>query len=247
MDANLHIREATAEDAEALKKCMESAYAPYQERMGGKRLPPMNVDYAAEIENYPVWIVDSRGRVLGGLIMDFENGKASIANIAISPDFQGRGMGGKLIQYAEEKAREQNFSELHLATHVLLDENISLLLQTHSARHPVLVIEVGGRVVGWASLTPWSDRKAYEDTAESTLYIDPKYQGHGFGCRLTEEIVNAARRLGFHTLIARIAEGSDASVRLHEGCGFERIGTMKEVGRKFDRLLDVYVYQKMLK
>jgi GNAT superfamily N-acetyltransferase len=126
MDANPQIRSATAEDSEGLGKCMASAYAPYQQRMNGKRLPPMDVDYAAEIENYPVWIVGSGEHVIGGLIMDFENGKALIANIAIHPDSQGQGIGGKLMKYAEAKAKEKNFAELHLATHVLLDENISL-------------------------------------------------------------------------------------------------------------------------
>ena len=57
---------------------MESAYAAYHARMGGKRLPLMNVAYSSEIENYPVWIVELGGRILGGLIMDFENGKALV-------------------------------------------------------------------------------------------------------------------------------------------------------------------------
>lgn len=105
---------------------MASAYAPYLQRMGGIRLPPMDVDYLSEIENYPVWVVESKELILGGLIMDFGNGKASIANIAISPDSQGQGIGGRLLKFAEARAKERNFSQLHLATHVLLDENISL-------------------------------------------------------------------------------------------------------------------------
>ena len=126
MDANLKIRAATVEDSECLKECMELAYAPYKERMGGKRLPPMDVDYLSEIRNYPVWIVESGENILGGLIMDFNNGKASIANIAINPSFQGQGIGSRLMKYAEARAKEKNISELHLATHVLLDENVSL-------------------------------------------------------------------------------------------------------------------------
>lgn len=126
MDLSLQIREATLEDTESLKKCMESAYAPYQERMGGERLPPMDIDYSSEIENYPVWVVESQGQIVGGLIMVFEDGRSSIANIAIDPKFQGQGIGGKLMRFAEFKAKEKNTSELRLATHVLLSENISL-------------------------------------------------------------------------------------------------------------------------
>ena len=120
------IREAKPEDANALTGCMKSAYATYQEKMGKGRLPPMDVDYLSEINNYPTWIVESNGNVLGGLIMSFENNEASIANIAVNPKHQGRGIGGAMMRFAESIAREKHFSELHLATHVLLSENISL-------------------------------------------------------------------------------------------------------------------------
>jgi len=105
---------------------MESAYATYQARMGGVRLPPMDVDYSSEIKNYPTWVVESEGSILGGLIMVFENDNASIANIAVNPKFQGQGIGGELFEFAESKARENNFSELRLTTHVLLEENLRL-------------------------------------------------------------------------------------------------------------------------
>jgi ribosomal protein S18 acetylase RimI-like enzyme len=105
---------------------MEAAYSGYQDRMGGIRLPPMDVDYASEIEHYPAWVVESAGDILGGLIMTFENGEASIANIAVDPGYQGHGIGGALMSFAESRASERGFSELHLATHVLLDENLAL-------------------------------------------------------------------------------------------------------------------------
>ena len=126
MELERNIREATPEDSDNLKNCMESAYATYQGRMSGVRLPPMDVNYLSEIKNYPTWVVESEGSILGGLIMVFENDQASIANIAVNPKFQGQGIGGELMRFAESKAREKNFSELQLATHVLLDENISL-------------------------------------------------------------------------------------------------------------------------
>lgn len=94
--------------------------------MKGERLPPMDVDYLQEIRDYPTWVVESRGTILGGLIMSFANNKASIANIAVDPKFQGHGIGGALMRFAETKAKENGFSDLHLATHVLLNENISL-------------------------------------------------------------------------------------------------------------------------
>lgn len=119
-------------------------------------------------------------------------------------------------------------------------------LQSHGERHPVLVAVVDGQVVGWACLTKWSDRPAYDDTAETSFYVHSEFRGRGIGRRLKEATIAEARRLGFHSLIARVAEGSDESLHLNESCGFVHVGTLKEVGRKFGRLLDVHILQKML-
>jgi L-amino acid N-acyltransferase YncA len=59
------------------------------------------------------------------------------------------------------------------------------------------------------------------------------------------EIIDKGRKTGIHTIIARIADSNEASVRLHESAGFKHIGTMKEVGRKFGNLIDVYLMQKI--
>uniref|UniRef100_A0A7C2NYE4 N-acetyltransferase family protein n=1 Tax=Schlesneria paludicola TaxID=360056 RepID=A0A7C2NYE4_9PLAN len=118
--------------------------------------------------------------------------------------------------------------------------------EAHGDRHPILVAEVDGRVVGWTSLSPWSERRAYADTAETTFYVHSQARGRGVGRQLKEAIIAEARRLGYHTLIARVAEGSHASLHLNESVGFVRVGTLREVGRKFGRLLDVHILQLML-
>jgi L-amino acid N-acyltransferase YncA len=119
-------------------------------------------------------------------------------------------------------------------------------LQSHDERHPVLVAVVDGKVVGWASLTRWSERRAYDDTAETSFYVHSTHRGRGVGRKLKEAAIEEARRLGYHSLIARIAEGSHESVHLNESAGFVHVGTLKEVGRKFGRLSDVHIMQKML-
>jgi L-amino acid N-acyltransferase YncA len=126
-----------------------------------------------------------------------------------------------------------------------VEERVSWL-QSHDQRHPILVAEVDGAVAGWASLTQWSDRTAYNDTAETSFYVHSSRRGRGVGRKLQEALLDEAKRLGFHTLIARITEGSGESLHLHESTGFVRVGTMKQVGRKFGRLLDVHIFQKML-
>ena len=80
--------------------------------------------------------------------------------------------------------------------------------QSHDERHPILVAVMGGKVVGWASLSKWSDRRAYDDTAESSFYVKSEYRGRGIGRMLKEAIIEEARRLHFHTLIACVAEGN---------------------------------------
>jgi len=119
-------------------------------------------------------------------------------------------------------------------------------LRSHDDRHPILVAEVDGAVVGWASLTEWSDRPAYADTAESSFYVHSTHRGRGIGRQLKEAIVDEAGRLDYHTLIARITAGSIESLHLNESTGYVHVGTLKEVGRKFGRLLDVHILQKIL-
>ncbi len=118
--------------------------------------------------------------------------------------------------------------------------------QSHTGRHPILVAVHEDRVVGWASLTKWSDRRAYDDTAETSFYVNREFRGRGIGRKLKKALIEEARRLKYHTLIARVAEGSNESLHLNESYGFVRVGTLREVGRKFGKLLDVHILQKML-
>lgn len=119
-------------------------------------------------------------------------------------------------------------------------------LSGHDQRHPVLVAELDGNVVGYASLSRWSDRRAYDDTAETSFYVASEFRGQGIGRRLKEAILEEARRLKFHSLIARVAQGSEESLHLNLSMGFVLVGTLKEVGFKFGKRLDVHVLQKML-
>lgn len=117
--------------------------------------------------------------------------------------------------------------------------------ESHDSKHPVLVAEQDGVVVGWASLTKWSGRCAYSDTAELSIYVKEGHRGRGVGAELMKTILDEGRKAGLHTIIARIAGPNEASVRLHKSAGFKHIGTMREVGRKFGELLDVRLMQKI--
>jgi phosphinothricin acetyltransferase len=118
--------------------------------------------------------------------------------------------------------------------------------QSHDDRHPIIVALLDKKVVGWASLSKWSDRPAYNDTAETSFYVKAEYQNQGIGRKLKQAIIEKAQQLKFHTLVARVAGESNVSLHLNESFGFVHIGTLKEVGRKFGKLLDVHILQKIL-
>jgi phosphinothricin acetyltransferase len=118
--------------------------------------------------------------------------------------------------------------------------------QSHDERYPILVAELNDQVVGWACLSRWSDRPAYDDAAETSFYVHSQFRNRGIGRKLKAAILDEARRLRLHTLIARVAEESGASYHLNQTFGFVHVGTLKEVGRKFGKLLDVHIFQIIL-
>jgi L-amino acid N-acyltransferase len=118
-------------------------------------------------------------------------------------------------------------------------------MAAHAPPYSVLVAERDGRVVGWASLSAWSDRRAYDATAEVSEYVAAAERGHGIGRAMLGRLLRDADRRGFHSMIARIADGNRASLRLHRAFGFRRIGVMREVGLKFGRRIDVHLLQRM--
>lgn len=116
-------------------------------------------------------------------------------------------------------------------------------LRQHDEKHPVLVAEKEGKVVGWASLTRWSDRSAYDSTAESSVYVHPDYRKQGIGKNLMEILVLEGQRAGLHSLLARITHGNEHSIYLHERLGYVLAGTLREVGVKFGEFQDVHLLQ----
>jgi L-amino acid N-acyltransferase len=108
-----------------------------------------------------------------------------------------------------------------------------------NARHPLLVAEQDGEVIGWACLSAWSTRCAYERAAEVSVYVDQQHRGRGVGRALLTALAERARRAGVGVLLARIESSGQASLNLFRSLGFTSIGTMRRVGEKFGRILDV--------
>lgn len=120
-------------------------------------------------------------------------------------------------------------------------------LRSHDdPRHPVLVAELDGAVVGWASLSPWSDRCAYAASVEASTYIDEGSLGRGLGTLLSEAVLEAGRVAGVHAVLSRICTENIASLAMCERLGFAEVGVLHEVGWKFGRWLDVMMLEKLL-
>lgn len=118
-------------------------------------------------------------------------------------------------------------------------ERIDWLSNHPAGRFPAIVATIDGQIAGWAGLSAWSPRPAYARTAESSVYIHKDRRGGGIGRALMLDLMERARGAGIKVLIARLTQGNDASVRLHESLGFTTIGVMRRVGEKFGRILDV--------
>lgn len=111
---------------------------------------------------------------------------------------------------------------------------------------PVLVAAAGDTVAGFAYLSWYRPKSGYRYTREDTLYVHPGWQGHGIGRALLAGLVECARELGLHVLIACIEATNVRSIRLHASLGFEPVGTEREVGFKFGRWLDATTMQLTL-
>lgn len=113
-------------------------------------------------------------------------------------------------------------------------------------RYPWIAAEIDGEFAGYAKCGVWRTREAYALTAETGIYIAHGAQGKGVGRALYKKLIERARAAGFHLLVAGATLPNDASVRLHESVGFERVGVFSECGRKFDRWHDVIFWQLRL-
>jgi L-amino acid N-acyltransferase YncA len=107
--------------------------------------------------------------------------------------------------------------------------------------HPILVAEVDGEIVGYASYGPWRARMGYRKSVEDSVYIRTERQGIGVGRQLLTALIEHARSAGYHVMIADIETSNEASIALHARLGFEACGVIREVGIKFGRWLDLMI------
>ncbi len=111
---------------------------------------------------------------------------------------------------------------------------------------PWIVLEAGQNLRGYACAGPWHTRSAFRYSVESSVYLDPGETGRGHGRQLYSALIRRLGEGGSHSVIAAIALPNPASVALHENLGFTRAGTLREVGFKFGKWIDVGYWQRLL-
>jgi L-amino acid N-acyltransferase len=115
------------------------------------------------------------------------------------------------------------------------------------ARYPVIgVIDEANELLGFGSYGPFRAWPAYKYTVEHSLYVERSHRGQGIGGLLLAELIAAAKRQDYHTLIGGIDAQNAASIALHRRLGFERCGHIRQAGFKFNRWLDLTFYQLLL-
>jgi L-amino acid N-acyltransferase YncA len=129
---------------------------------------------------------------------------------------------------------------------VTLADMAQRIADVTAANLPYLVMSEGDKLIGCAYATKWRVRAAYRHSVESSIYLDPSYAGKGAGTMLYEALLDELRQRDLHLVIAGIAQPNEASVRLHERLGFQKVAHFSEVGMKFGRWIDVGYWQLKL-
>jgi L-amino acid N-acyltransferase YncA len=126
-------------------------------------------------------------------------------------------------------------------------ENMAKRITEKLTKYDWIVGEVDKKIVGYAYYGAFKERAAYDKTIESTIYLDKKHLGKGYGRRLYQLLIESAVGHGFCEMIGIIALPNQGSTQLHAKMGFTEAGVLKNVGYKYDRFIDIGLWQKSLK
>ena len=119
-------------------------------------------------------------------------------------------------------------------------------LATHGPRHPVLVAEMNGQVVGFGSLNVFNPRQAYDHVADFSLYVERSWRGKGIGGRLLGALIERGRSVGFHKMVLSAFPFNKAGRALYEKHGFRVVGIYKQQGLVDGRWVDTIIMEKLL-
>ena len=128
-----------------------------------------------------------------------------------------------------------------------LEARAAWLEERRSRGFPVLVAEeADGRLLGFASFGDFRPWEGYARTVEHSVYVDTPVRRRGVGRALLATLIERAEARGLHAMVGGIEAGNRASLALHAALGFREVGRLPEVGRKFDRWLDLVFVERLL-
>ncbi len=133
-----------------------------------------------------------------------------------------------------------------LETELRTSEERRRWMAARGPRHPVIVAEAAGTVVGWASLNQFNPRPAYQHVADFSVYVDRDWRGKGVGRRLLEAVIELAREIGYHKMVLSAFPFNQAGVALYERLGFRTVGIYKEQGLLDGKWTDTIIMEKLL-
>jgi len=133
-----------------------------------------------------------------------------------------------------------------LDTHLRAPDDTRAWLAERGPRHPVIVADVDGTVVGWASLNRFNTRPAYDNVADFSVYIERSWRGKGIGRQLLDQLIELARGIGFHKMVLAAMAYNSAGLALYTRAGFTHVGVYREQGQLDGMWVDVVIMEKLL-
>ena len=127
-----------------------------------------------------------------------------------------------------------------------LEQRKEWFAQKKKENYPVFVAEENNMIVGFSTFGQFRNWLAYKYSVENSVYIKADQRGKGIGKLLLQPLIDAAKQMRLHTIIAGIVADNEASMALHQKFGFVEVAHFKEVGYKFDKWLDLKFLQLML-
>ncbi|MBI4737665.1 MAG: N-acetyltransferase [candidate division NC10 bacterium] len=134
----------------------------------------------------------------------------------------------------------------HRESQSIIDRERRQWLAAREPRHPVLVADRDGRVVGWGSLNQFNPRKAYDFVADFSVYVERAWRGKGVGGALLRALIGRAKQLGYHKMVLSAFPWNAAGMTLYQKYGFRTVGTYKEQGLLDGKWVDTIIMEKIL-
>lgn len=125
-------------------------------------------------------------------------------------------------------------------------EELKEFIYIDHPKYKSFLIKSDQQICGYCYLTQFKKRQAYDRTAEITLFLKPEFCGKGIGKVVLNELVKRAKENEIHVLIGNISSDNTGSIKLFEKSGFIKCGHYQKVGQKFNKILDVVAYQKII-